>query len=587
MLALLGAAGGVAVHALLDVPSAATPTPARLAAATFIGISLLTFAHVWTRGLLLRQLPIALAAGAVLALVFLWNGTPMDGWSSGQSWRVVAALLSVYILVPLAQAGVEHEGGLGPRFSISRPWPWLRARFPYGLVHDHGWTNLLVAGLSVLFAGAFFLMLLLMGELFALVKITLLRTALREGIVIAGLWGAALGASTGLLRDRQRIIGSLQGVAMMVLRVAAPVLAVAMGLFLLILPLAGLSALWDATRATTPIVLGAAIVALLLANSVIGNGGEGEEARASVLRGAAMILCVVVAPLALIAAISTGLRVGQHGWSPERLWAATFVGMSCIVGLAYLIALVRGRGRWAEAVRDVNLGLAFLVCLVALILSTPLVRFDAIATRDQVARLMDGRIDADAFDYKALWFDFGPAGRDAIRSLGRSAPSIAIRRRARLIQQATSRYATPPQLDAELRGAALDRRLSILPQPIPLEPALRERLVQYDLCDATLSCLIVHERGSDHAIVVALPVKDCKSCMPVIRLLYRGTGSWRDPVEARSETELRARYDAWVAAIRAGRAEVREVGRRQIFIDGQPVGDPIPLPEGEKNRTAP
>ncbi len=54
----------------------------------------------------------------------------------------------------------------------------------------------------------------------------LLRELLRKEWVIALLFGAAYGGGMGLLRDRQVIISLFQRVAMIVLRVLAPVLAV-------------------------------------------------------------------------------------------------------------------------------------------------------------------------------------------------------------------------------------------------------------------------------------------------------------------------------------------------------------------------
>ncbi|MFT3968200.1 MAG: DUF4153 domain-containing protein [Sphingobium sp.] len=590
ILALLGGAGGVAIHALLDGAPAAIGLSTRHALATFVGIGLLAFGHAWGRGRLPRALAIGFVAGLVVSLVFLWNGTPTDDWSGGESWRIVAALLAVFVFVPMAQGGGEHPDGQR-RFRAPPHWSppgflaWVKDNFDYAMVHEHAWTNLITTGLSVLFAGLFFLMLLLVGALFDLVHVSFLKEWLEEEAVIAGIWGAAIGGSTGVLRDHRRIISGLQAVAMTVLRLAAPVLAVALALFLLILPLTGLAPLWEATRSTTPILLCAVVIALILSNSVIGNGREGKSP-AFILRAAAFVLALVNAPLALIAAISTGLRVGQYGWTPERLWAATFILIACLVALTYLVSIVASRGRWAEGLRAANLQLAFLIFAVAFLLSTPLIRFDIVAARDQLGRLADGRTPAGKFDYRALWFDFGPAGRAAVRHLAVSGATPEIRRDARLVQGAASRWSPDPAREARRRGQELDARLTILPAAVALPPALREALARYDMCGSEGDCTLRYITGSDVATVAHQPPARCKGCSPNVGVLILTRDVWKRP-GAPAPVPDAAMSASRAAAVRAGRVEVRIEPYRRVYVDGQPIDDPFPVENPAQVRTAP
>ncbi len=76
----------------------------------------------------------------------------------------------------------------------------------------------------------------------------------------------------GLLRERDRLVATLQRLVMIVLAVLAPVLAVAVVLFLLALAGTGLQKLWDSGFSTAAVMMGAAAFAVLLANAVIGNG---------------------------------------------------------------------------------------------------------------------------------------------------------------------------------------------------------------------------------------------------------------------------------------------------------------------------
>src|SRR3546814_14567788 len=85
-------------------------------------------------------------------------------------------------------------------------------------------------------------------------------------------------------------------------------------------------------------MLGVAAFALLLANAVIGNGADDRSANC-VLHAAAAVLAVAVLPLAIIAAVSMGLRIGQYGWTPGRMGGAIAVRVAHAYGLAGLWAV--------------------------------------------------------------------------------------------------------------------------------------------------------------------------------------------------------------------------------------------------------
>lgn len=575
VLAALGAVAGLAIRALLhgtadpgDPVSRAQVL--RHAAATFLGIAALVFAHMWNPGKARRAVGVAVVGGLVVGLVHLWNGTPQGGWSESDQWRFIASLISLFLFVPLAQSAERAGGGR---------WP---LRWSYDEVHDHAWTNVLTFAASLLFAGLFYLMLMLLTEMFRLIGIDAPREWLENGYVGIAIAGGTIGASTALLRDRRGVLSSLQSVVMAVLRVASPVVALGLLLFVAALPFTGLQPLWDATRATTPIVLSTAILALLLVNAVLGSG-RGDEARARALRWSAVALGLGLLPLAIIAAWSTALRVGQYGWTPERLWAAVFVGMGLITAIIYAVAVIGGRTRWTERLRNANLALAIAVCALAVILSTPIIRFDAMATRSQIGRLESGQVSPEQFDYRGLWFEFGPAGRAAIRRLERSASQADVRRYAREVQTLESRWMEPPNAFAAAVGPALDRRLTILPRPVPLPPALRERLVAFDTCADVEVCTVYYAADSAFAVVVRAPAANCERCEPMVTLIRREPdGGWSPPPGDVTATELPSNKDR-AAAVRAGRVSSRDVTMRQVLIDGEPFGDPIPL----ENSTAP
>lgn len=514
----------------------------------------------------------SLAFAAVLAvvgaLVVAWNGTPED-WSVGEGWRMVSLLLAVAVAAPLFQAA-RDEGA---------------RRFPYESVHDHAWTNVVLWCACWVFVAIVFALSWLLALLFDLIKIDFLKQLLEKDWFWRSLIGLAFGAALGLLREHDGVVRLLQRVVAMVLAVLAPVLALGLVLFVLALPFTGLNALWEATKSTTPILLFCVAGALVLANAVIGNAPE-QERRFPLLRYGAMGLAAVMLPLAVLAAVAISLRIGQYGFTPERLWAVVFVALACLWGAAYLYALIRGRLDWAARIRPLNLTLAFVVCGVALVLATPLVSFNAISTRDQVARLESGRTPAVKFDWAALAFDFGKPGRAALQRLAASGNPL-FRARAIEVVKAPNRWVVEHG-DTRIRlREELTKRLRILPKGAQLPPELRDQISASAACTGGFTCTLVFI-GTEALLFKDVCFKP-SSTRPVgrhenirafkvidycrVEARYAlANGKWGPatwPQTANSQLEKAERAKGYAA----GRIEIRPVQRRQAFVGGVPVGE--------------
>lgn len=555
LLGALGAVTGIGAHWLLgSAIGDFTAVRASLLMALLVGAALIGF--TLERRLWWAAIAFSLMVGAVAGLVTWWNGAP-GGWSAGEGWRMVSLALSVAIAAPLFQAA-RDAGAL---------------RLPYASVHDHAWTNVVLWCACWAFVAVVFALAWLLAALFSLIKIDVLRDLLVKEWFWRLLIGAAFGTGLGVLRENDRVVRLLQRVVATVLAVLAPVLAAGLALFLLALPFTGLSALWKATSAATPVLLSCAVGALILANAVIGNAAD-EEKRFAPLRFGAMVLAAAILPLAVIAAISTGLRIGQYGYTPERLWAVVFVTLACLYGAAYWIALVRGRLSWAARVRPANLALACATCAAALVLATPLVGFNAISTRDQVARLESGKVSAEDFDWRALAFDFGAPGREALKKFQQSR-NAAIRERAAQAAQADTRW----QVDAETPSrATAAKRIRVLPAGLPpLPDALLDRLAKSGCGAREQGGCTVLLVAPDHAIVLRDSCFSDRSLCTSHWELRLSEGEWSESgammVTVREDPGYAARAEAQHKAYAAGQIDVRPVQRRQVFVGGQPVGE--------------
>lgn len=580
-LALAGAVIGMAYSLLLRGGEGRgwTDDSVRLFVATFLVVGGIAFAFTIDRVRATWSAAFALGAGLLVALVSFWNG-PWSGWNSDEPWRFGCALLTVAIAAPFLQ--VSRDRG---RWSTD-----------YADLHGHAWTNIVVWFASLAFALLAFLLANLLGELFTLIGIDLLRDLLRKDWFNWAIAGGAFGAAVGLLRDNDRIVRLLQRVVVTVLSVLAPVLAVGLVLFLVALPFTGLTPLWDSTRATTPILLACVIGALILGNGIIGNGAD-EEARSPILRWSGLALAASVLPLALIAAISTGSRVAQHGMSPDRLWAIAFVAVFVAYGAAYLLAVARRRTRWADAVRPANVQLALGLLILAGMLATPLLEFDEVATRNQVARLESGKVKVSKFDWEALRFDFGPAGVRALDRLSREGRAPAIRQLAAKARARTGRF--DDWLETKLKPKEIEaaaRSVQVWPRQVPVPQDLRDALfasgkVRHLDCGPQGGCRLFWQPGEDAAVFVvdgcaafspAEQVEPGQGCRIDVNAYVLEAGRWQDAsriVPAREVKMSRAEESASLArergALDRGDVEVRSVQHRQVFLGGKPVGEPF------------
>lgn len=566
---LLGAIGALAGLAIQQIGDATPLGAAQRALMAAIAIGVLAFGFTAERLRLVWAVIFAVSVFVVAGLVTWWSGAPDGGvwWASG--WNDASLFAAIAIAAPLFQTA-RDEG---------------RVSFPYQQVHAHVWTNIVLWCSSWAFVGITLALAWLLAALFELIGIHLLTDLLRKDWFEALLIGGAFGAALGLFREREAVVRTLRRVVTAVLSVLAPVLGAGLLLFLLALPFTGLDALWDATKATTPILLTCAFGAWVLANTVIGDGAD-DEATNPALRWGAIALALVVLPLGVIAGIATGLRIGQYGITPERLWAVVFDAVAIAVGLAYWVALARRRPRWAENARPANLRIAFVVGGVALFLATPILSFNALSVRDQVARLDSGKVAPEKFDWAALAFDFGEPGKRALTRLTHS-KNTGIAQLATKAAAAKDRWTLADRQNAVERASTLQKRLRVLPHPVGLPADLQEKVVDWNACGGgDRPCTVLWQPGDGEAIVISgdcAPKQKPKSTAPVTTIVMNETcpvahlvkdrDEWRIDSGVNANSPSDADQAAVAAALARGDVAIRPVQRRQVFIGGIPVGD--------------
>jgi Domain of unknown function (DUF4153) len=558
-LALIGATIGLIVHALTQGGIRTETRALALAGGLLTGGIALAF--VTERLRIIPALVFALSAGLVVGLTLYLNGGT-DNLQALDGWRVASAFIAVAIAAPLFQSWLF--------MGMPRKAPPFGA--PYPIIHNRVWMNMLLWFACWAFAGLVILIGFLLGALFDLIGIHALATLMNKSWFEFMLVGGAFGTAAGVLRDREEILGTLQTVVRTVFSVLAPVIAVALSVFLVATLLTGLSSLWDATRSTTPILLATTALALILINAAVADAPE-TEAKSPILRYAAMILAVTILPLGLIAALSVGVRINQYGLSPDRIWALIFTATACAIGLAYLVSLIRARSGWSAHARIANVRLAIGLCGLAFLLATPLISFSAVSTRDQISRLESGKVSPLYFSWSALRFDYGPAGMAALKTLALTGKTEDIRKRAAgaLATKDEDRWDLQTGLEGANTQNNIETKLVIHPTKVPLPETLKRLLAKRNVCDAVQECALYFKPGSHEAFYV---FQTCATCGWQVETLETVNANANDWTWSNEQADILGE-PAPPNAFSAAKVEIRTVTKRQVFVNGQPVGAPL------------
>ena len=549
IMAAICAVAGLIFNRLVDHQYPSTVPPIRQAAATFVAIATVAFVLTVERRRWLWSLGFAAGWGLVIALVG-WFTASYNSNPTIFEWPFLSGVFAVLIAAPLFQT-VRDEGA------------W---RFPYERLHGHAWMDAVIGAASLFFTGVSFLLAWLIAGLFDLIGIEILKDLLQEdwfGWILAGF---AFGAAVGLLRERDALLTTLQKLVMVVFSVLAPVLAAALVLFLASLPFTGLGGLWESDIPATPLLLAASAGAVLLANAVIGNG-KAERAPSPVLIWSAGALVLTVLPLAIIAALSIGQRIGQYGWTPERIWGVIAVAVAIAYGAAGWWAVFKGRRDFDDPLRPLQTRLAIGLCGLALFLALPIVDFGAISARSQLARLESGRVEPEKFDWAALAFDFGPEGRKQLADVARAGPS-GWRAMAAAALKSTDRWAVAERTRAATEADDVARRIRVLSPGLRLTPEIVRRIALRRLCRPDTECAVLDIGGSRLLVVASHEDGGDRSGGIVSSMVI--------DLSQPAEVEVApAKAAPRVGDLATARIEIRPAPRRQLYVDGKPVGDPF------------
>lgn len=485
---LLGLLAGLSFWQLSELPwdwrdDRAFAAVAVLALA-FFGGALGMLGELGARRALLWALAIAVPAAVLTWLKSLGFSDVEQMLRAG---HVAVALLVVTVL-PVPFAIALSKGG---------PSGWRN----YAVLFSESWTIVVRYAAAWLFVAVVWLVLWLLWSLLELVGIDQLGDFLTQAPVVWLVSGAVLGLGLSVVVELSDMLSA--ALLLRLLRLLLPVVLLVEIVFVGVLPASGLGHLFGYIS-PAGILIATALASILLISIAVDQDDE-EAAQARVLTWSARGLAVLLPVLVLLAGWSLGLRVVQHGWTPDRVAAA--VALVIVAGYAscYLGAVLAG-ARWRRLIRRANIGMALVTLGVGVLWLTPLLSAEGISVRSQMARFGAGQVPAEDLPVWEFAHEWGVPGERALAALrqraGQPGEEALARRLAVLNGAARRDDARLPSATVDARAEALRPVIRVLPAGETLPEALLQAIARLADPDWAARCAQATPQGNPGCVVL-------------------------------------------------------------------------------------
>ncbi|WP_422365937.1 DUF4153 domain-containing protein [Pelagibius sp.] len=303
----------------------------------------------------------------------------------------------------------------------------------YARLFGHFWETILVVLVSLCFLGLFWSVLWLFALLFHEVGVEALEILIAEPLFE---WPASCGAfalSIFFTRQHERIIAALRSIVFALFAILTPVFLVLAVSFVVVLISGGLARMEGLVSASATLIVLAGF-GILFVNAVVRDGAS-EDEQPTVVRVSALLLLPCLLLFCGFAAYAIGLRIGQYGLTPERIFVAVATALLTLASLAYLASLL-ARESWMVYCRRINIALILVLAAATVALMSPLADPYRLSAESQYKRLASGGADPAKFEYGFLKFELGNAGQDVLARMaedsGIADPAVVAERLAAL-----------------------------------------------------------------------------------------------------------------------------------------------------------
>jgi hypothetical protein len=372
-------------------------------------------------------------------------------------------------------------------------------RFGYRQLLEFSWEQALTLGLLALFVLAFWLLLWLWAGLFDAIGVGFFKELFEEPAFIYPVTWLVLGFGLVLIRNRIRLVATVQFMCEALIKALLPLAALIVVLFLSTLPFTGLQPIWDTGNAAF-LMMALTLVLLFFFNAVL--GGDIEQPPYPLPVRLFVLLAVALLPVSTLLAVwALWLRIDQYGLTPDRLWAGVILLLTAGYTFSYAVLILWKRTQSVRHIQTANKWLALMIVCVMVLVNTPVADLRAWSAQSQAERLLSGEVDVEKFDYAYMRFSLGAYGVRALREIEASEfatdkPEIAKRIAAAMAQK--NRWSDEPIVDKN-DLAAVAELISVVPADTTLPEDLLKLIIddQRRCLNATESCRAIKLPGAD------------------------------------------------------------------------------------------
>jgi hypothetical protein len=317
------------------------------------------------------------------------------------------------------------------------------------------WKHGVQFALAISFVATLWGLLFLGAELFRLIRIEFVATLIRNSTFSIPVTTLAFCCAIHITDVRANIVQGTQTLTLVLLSWLLPVMALIAAGFVIALPFTGLEPLWATRRATTILLIAAAILIVLV--NTAHRDGRAQDTTTAVIRYAKPVAAVIVLPLVALAAYAVYLRIAQYGWTPSRISALACILIAAFYATGYVVAVARA-GASMRLLESTNYVTALATVVLLLALRSPILDPARISVTDQVQRLLAGKVVPEKFDYSFLRYRAGRFGTSALEQLAAhtEGPQAALisdtARRVLRLGRAVGAPANLPPITADMRA---------------------------------------------------------------------------------------------------------------------------------------
>ena len=286
-------------------------------------------------------------------------------------------------------------------------------RWRYAWLFNYSWRNGLLLVTAAAMTGVLWMVLFAGAGLMQLIGMKWVMRLIEEPLFAFPVSGFAVAAAMALGLARTTMIESIRRFWLSISSWLLPLVLFFGVLWVLSIVFTGVGKLFE-TRSAALMMLWFAALAVQFTNCAY-QDGEAQWPYPRWLSWGTQAAWLSMLAVVGLAWWALGLRVAQHGWSEQRLWAALAALLAAVYAVGYALSWLR-RTRWMQAMAGANIVAAIVLCLGLLAFISPLANVQRIAVAAHMQRVQQAGGKTEP-DWRYLRWDAGRFGREALQAL--------------------------------------------------------------------------------------------------------------------------------------------------------------------------